>query len=255
MILDCKFNETAWKYADGEYGWFGLWDMRAQAHDNGMSGFGLIAENGMGEPVDVWAERHSFYNCECQSMRVRANFEAIRDEFESNGCQWFEYRGRFAYDASDAKAVKIAAEFDGFAESYPILDEMRLSELESENAYEIINNCFSLPDDIDASDVLAEMNETPFCGSCDGVDIDDAMSKLDYVCCVKCGDWVKSYHQAESVCFDCAIEYDIEGCGCVSLYLHTAEHNQFAPTVSGIREVQRGCAHCYPHIYPYARAA
>ncbi|MEU1071583.1 MULTISPECIES: hypothetical protein [unclassified Streptomyces] len=253
VILDVKFNEFAREYADSSRYAPDLYDMAQLAIDFGWRGFGMV-DDGTGEPLTVW-DVHNYYDCDCSENRIRVNCESALAAFKAAGVDTYSHKGWIVWDAASRAGHEIARKISAALADYPILDDERLSELEWDNACAMIADLYSLPEGIEPDDVIRQMPEVPSCSNCSRCDVDEALASLGYGQCMDCSAWVKTcVDPSEHVCYDCA-EREQEGdCQCVPAYVDALRHMGLYPTVSDLREIQRGCEDCYPVRWPHGGA-
>ncbi|MFD7162806.1 hypothetical protein [Streptomyces violascens] len=256
VILDVKFDEFAKEYAERDRGYSYrsvLEDMAHVARDFAWAGFGMV-NDGTGEPLEDWTDGW-YYNCVCRENRIRVNAEATRAAFGSAGVDTFEWRGWIVWDASNPAGHAIAESVGRTLGDYPILDDERLSELEWDNACAMIDDLYTLPEGVEASDVIQKMPEVPHCSNCSSCDVEDAIAELEYSQCMDCATWIKTgEYRSERVCYDCA-DCEREGdCECIPNYVDGLRRMSLYPTASDLREIQRGCETCYPVRWPHGRA-
>ncbi|MCZ0973149.1 hypothetical protein O1L55_20645 [Streptomyces albulus] len=203
--------------------------------------------------------------CECERAISVSNTEAICEALDDvdekvgrpTYTVWDDY---IAYDYACKEAREVIEGFECALSDYPLLDEMRCSELEYEalNDYvynEVSGRVPSLCEETIIASVVSHIcqNESP-CGGCGSVDIDDAMNAIGFMQCHDCSTWLES-SKDDALCMDCADGYTEDGCECVSVYLDTMRHGGHAVGMGEINETMRGCADCYAVMYPYGREA
>ncbi|MFJ7205592.1 hypothetical protein ACIQWR_18895 [Streptomyces sp. NPDC098789] len=240
-------------YGGGEHGMYGMWDMRESAKGLTVAkGFGLI-EDSDGSPLSDWDSR-DYYNCDCQEIPIRVNAEAAHAAFEAAGVEHWEWRGLVAFDAGDIRGLKIARQISNRLAGYPILDDDRLSDLEWDNACEMIANLYTLPEGVEPGDVINEMPEIPHCSNCSSCDVEDAVESLGYRKCGDCDEWL-STEKSGVLCWDCTEDYAEGGCECLSVYVDTLKHCGSYGSVAEVKFMVRACNTCSRARYPYRMAA
>ncbi|GAA4104847.1 hypothetical protein [Streptomyces hundungensis] len=254
VILDVKFNEFAREFGEVERGYLGtLDDMAEAARVMGWAGFGMV-DDGTGEPLEDWQEFH-YYNCDCSENLIRVNAQAAHAAFKAAGVETFEWRGWIVWDASRQAGHEIARNIGGGLADYPILDDEQLSKLEWDNACAMIDDRYTLPEGVEASDVVRKMSEVPHCSNCSSCDVEEAMALLEYSQCMDCSTWIKTgEYPSERVCYDCADREQESDCECIPNYVHSLRHMSLYPIASDLREIQRGCETCYPVRWPHGGA-
>ncbi|GGX07982.1 hypothetical protein [Streptomyces noursei] len=252
VILDVKFNEFAREYAERERGYPNtLNDMADAAREMCWAGFGMV-DDGTGEPLEDWQACY-YYNCDCQENLRKVNAEVTHAAFKSAGVETFEWRGWIVWDASNQAGHEIARSIGNGLAHYPILDDERLSEIEWDNACEMIADLYTLPEGVEPDDLIRIMPEVPHCSNCSSCDVEDAMETLGYLQCQDCNAWLKTAIEG-AMCHECT-EREQEGeCECVPAYVHTLKHVGAYATMGDIREIQRGCETCYPVRWPHGGA-
>ncbi|GGX51626.1 hypothetical protein [Streptomyces noursei] len=256
IIIDCKFNETARTFAETHGyggGFFGECGMYEMQDSTVARGFGLIEINGADDLLTSDPGDH-FYGHECERIRRRVNAETAKAEFDAIGVQCWDWRGFVAFDASSPRGRALADQIGGALADYPVLDDERVSELEWDAARTVIEQAISLPDGVDADDVLREMPETRYCGQCGTSGIEDAMQALGYRECAECEEWIKSSLDG-AMCHDCAESEAEPECDCVPVYIDTMRHNGTYATRRDVNEILRGCESCYYAMHPYGLSA
>ncbi|MFD7017235.1 hypothetical protein [Streptomyces sp. NPDC059928] len=251
-IIDIKFSDFAKEFAERDRGYSSrsvLEDMVDAARDFAWAGFGLV-DDGTGEPLEDWTDGW-YYNCDCRETRIRVNAEATRAAFKSAGVETFEWRGWIVWDASNRAGREIARSIGSSLADYPILDDERMSELEWDNACSLIDDLYTLPEGVEASDVIGAMDEVPYCSNCSTCDVEGALAWLEYSQCKDCSAWIKSgEYPSDRVCYDCANREQEGECECIPSYVDGLRHMNLYPTASDLREIQRGCETCYPVRWP-----
>ncbi|WP_327377645.1 hypothetical protein OG393_29075 [Streptomyces sp. NBC_01216] len=236
-------------YGGGEFGTYGMWDMRGSAESLTVAkGFGLI-EDADGAPLSDWDSR-GYYGCDCTERTNRVNAEVAHAAFEAAGVEHWEWRGMIAFDAGDIRGLRIARQISDCLAGWSILDDDRHSELEWDDACKMIEDQYTLPEGVEAGDVINKMPEVPHCSNCSSCDVDDAMEALGYLQCQDCDTWLKTETEG-AMCRDCTEREEEGECTCVASYVDTLKHTGTYATMADVRTIQRSCDTCYPEIWPH----
>ncbi|MFJ7901866.1 hypothetical protein ACIQ6V_15480 [Streptomyces sp. NPDC096198] len=256
MILDVKFDEFTKEYAERDRGYSYrsvLEDMADAARDFAWAGLGLV-DDGTGEPLEYWTDGW-YYNCDCRENFIRVNSESTLAAFMDAGVETYEWRGWIVWDASNPAGYEIARSVSSSLADYPCLDDERLSSLEWDNACAMIDDWYTLPEGVEAADVVREMPEVPFCSNCSSCDVEEGLASLGYSQCMDCSSWIKTgEYPSDRVCYSCAEREQEGSCECIPSYVDGLRHMSLYPTASDLREIQRGCETCYPVRWPHGGA-
>ncbi|MFB7420758.1 hypothetical protein ACFC1L_39945 [Streptomyces sp. NPDC056210] len=232
------------------------------AQEKGWDGFALIVD-ALDSPVAAdpskgWAHL-------CQYAKEKANWETIEkllNEFSLQGEGWDEWEGCIVYDySSDALREAVEGIERAFSDS-GYLDELRVDEIEREGALESLKSGYTIPDEVDASEVLSKIHDagSSSCQECSSWDVEKVLSELGWRECADCTELLKT-GTVDALCRDCADACDpvCEG-ECASVEIDATYSVGFM-TADEIESIECNCGckcgglckPCYEEKYPYAR--
>ncbi|MET8684834.1 hypothetical protein ABZV77_11510 [Streptomyces sp. NPDC004732] len=160
----------------------------------------------------------------CQAAIHHSNFnQAFYLMRESSGdghghdtdkvVQWGEY---IVYRSDVDSLRECAEEISRALSDYPMLDDMRCSELEDEYLHENLSSweCRNLPDGVDVGDVIEWGHDMGLssCTGCSSWDADEILGSQGYEPCSDCNDYVTpgDCRTGEPLCAECA-EFYVRG--------------------------------------------
>lgn len=261
-IQDSALNYFNQRYGGGYYSEQGAIEL-AQEHD--WTGFAFVMDNS--GPV-AWQDASDVsYGHFCTFALEKTNWEVITQELEKTkrkGIEFYEgcveYEGKIAYDYGNIGIRNKVASFERALSDYPVLDDMRLSELEHENALKVLENCYNIPEDL-ASEVMEALHDAGHgdCPDCESWDVEAALESLGRRECAECHEILKTELDG-AVCRECADSYSVCEGECASVAIDTTYSVGFMTSdeLEAIEckcECKCGglCEPCYQDKYPYGR--
>ncbi|WP_406379081.1 hypothetical protein [Streptomyces sp. NBC_00197] len=263
-IQDSALNHFNQRYGGGYLSELGAIEL-AQEHD--WSGFAFVMDNS--GPVRWQDASDNNYGHFCTFAVEKVNYEVITEELgkvkrkgiESyEGC--VEYVGYIAYDYGNIGVRTKVVSLERALAGYPVLDDMRMSELEHENALKVLENCHNIPEDL-ASDVMEALHDAGHgdCPDCESWDVEGVLDTMGWRECAECSEVIETETKG-AVCRDCADSYSSVVCEgeCLSVtvdaaytlgFMTTAELE--AVTCECPCECGGLCERCYQENYPYGR--
>lgn len=203
--------------------------------ENGWTGFGLVMNPGGYVPyveLDNYVTGnycgHALDTSNCEAIGAILA-ELIPGADPHDGTASSQWSHGIAYDYGNPKIRKAVEEIEASLSDYPSLNDDRFSEIEYENALEVLVKCYDIPEEI-APDIMRALHAAGHgdCFDCESIDVDQALTDAGYRRCDECEKTVIHTTQDDALCRGCAsAETDHENCECISVYVENTPQEFF----------------------------
>jgi hypothetical protein len=239
------------------------------AEEMNWSGFALLVNPSSPVPADPgsWS---NYYGKFSEYALDKTNWNVIRKTLDAThlnlgGENWTEWEGKIAYNYGSNLMRDAVEDIERALGGYSLLDEDAFSEMEREHAIKYLEDEWSLPDGIDASDVLRVMHDNGHGDDFEGEwgwedGVKDALDELGCQECAACSTVIRTRIK-NALCRDCADAFEpiCEG-ECLSVhiestYIYGYMTEKQIEAITCECECACGglCLPCYQEKYPNAR--